>query len=75
MEAGDRRAVVGVVRDPPFPEQLLEGELAVEDVALRQSDDRLDVLGHQDLGIGLECGRKGYTKARRGANRRTSRRG
>src|SRR6202011_808610 len=45
----DRCSVVCKVRHGPLKEQLIERQLALEDVALREADDLLDVRSHEKL--------------------------
>ena len=49
--AVDRGAVLGPRRHRPQEEQLLEGQLSLEDVALGEPRDALDVGGRQDLAM------------------------
>ena len=49
VEALDRRAVLRVARDRPHEEELLEVQVAVEDVALGQAVGALEVERRQDL--------------------------
>ena len=49
--AADRRAVLRPVGHRPEEEQLLERELALEDVALGQADDALDVRRREHLAV------------------------
>ena len=51
VEAADRRAVLRPARRRPQEEELLERELALEDVALRQPEHALDVERRQHLPV------------------------
>src|SRR5262245_49542368 len=49
--AGDRRAILGGFRCWPKKEELMERELALEDVSLGETGDPLDVRRRQDLAV------------------------
>ena len=51
VEPGDRGAVVGPVRCGTLPEQLIGRQFTMEDMSLRQTDDGLEVRGHQGFDI------------------------
>src|SRR5262245_47453612 len=49
VKAGEGRAVARKARDRPHEEELLEGEVPVEDVAFREAVGPLEVEGSEDL--------------------------
>src|SRR5207244_2981858 len=51
VESGDRGAIVRPVRRGALPEELVGRQLAMEYVSLGQAHDRLEVGGHQGLGL------------------------
>src|SRR6476660_1672624 len=51
IKARDRCAIVSPVRRGPLPEKLVGGKLAVEDVSLREADDRLEVRRDERLDV------------------------
>lgn len=51
VERFDRRPIVGIVWHGALEKQLVGPELALEDVALRQIDDLLDVRRGEQLGV------------------------
>src|SRR5204862_1845588 len=59
VQADDRRAVVGPMGCGTLPEQLIGRELAVEDMALGQPDDGLEVRRDQRLETDDLCGKPG----------------
>src|SRR3979490_2634647 len=49
VQALDGGSVVGKMRHGPLEEQLIQGQLALENMPLRQADKRLDVRGDEKL--------------------------